>query len=337
MKNIWKFVTLIVLLLTLFIFDLLIGSVEIPFSNIFNTIFLGNTDNEAWRLIITEFRLPKAITAVLVGISLSVSGLQMQSVFRNPLAGPDVLGISSGASLGVSILVMGFASIISMSDIFGNWAMVIAACIGSFVVLSIILSLTARIKDIFTILILGIMFGFATSSIVSILQYFSSASLLKVFIIWTLGSLSAVNNSQLTVFAICVLSGLILAVLSIKHLNLLLLGDAYAKTSGMNVGRARIIIFISTSILAGTATAFCGPIGFIGIAVPHISRIFFKSGNVRIILPASVLIGSCVMLISDVIAQLPGSDKVLPINSVTAIIGVPIIILIILKKYNFSS
>lgn len=332
-----KFIILGLLLAIFFFTDIYFGSVNISFQE-FVSAFKGN-GNEAIRLIIFEFRLPKAITAIFVGIALAVSGLQMQTIFRNPLAGPYVLGISSGASLGVAILVLGFSSVFAISEfnIIGSWAIVIAACTGAFLILMLIMAISHRVKDILTLLILGVMFGAATTSIVSILQYFSSESLLKVFILWTLGSLSNVSDLQLEILIACVILGLAIALITVKNLNALLLGENYAKSLGINVNRTRVLIFISTSLLAGSVTAFCGPIGFVGIAVPHISRILFKTGNIRILLPSSIIVGANIVLISDIVAQLPGSDKVLPINSITALIGVPIVIWIILKKYKFSS
>ncbi len=323
----------------LFGIDLLFGSVKIPFKELVNILLFKTSDKSEWVTIIFNFRFPKAVTAALAGAALSVSGLQMQTVFRNPLAGPYVLGISSGASLGVAILVLGFSSFIGFSQLnsLGNWAIVIAAWLGSGLILVIILMISLRIKDIMTILILGIMFASISTAIVSILQYFSNETLLKSFVVWTMGSLGSVSRSQLDVLLPCVLTGLIIVLFSSKMLNTLLLGENYAKTTGLNIKLSRIIIFISTSLLAGSITAFCGPIGFIGIAVPHLTRLIFKTANHNILTIGTILTGIIVMLISDIFSQLPGMGATLPINSITALLGIPVIIWLIIDKRRFIS
>ena len=333
------FIFLILLLAGAFIADLAIGSVAIPARDIVNILFSGQATRPEWRTILIDFRLPRAITAVLAGTALSVSGLQMQTIFRNPLAGPFVLGISAGASLGVAILVMGF-TVAGASLSFGflsNWTIVGAAWIGSGLILLLILLISARIRDIMTILILGIMFGSAASAVVSILQYFSNEAMLKIFIIWTMGSLGNVTYSQMQVLVPGILAGLLIAFFLSKILNALLLGENYAVSMGLNIKTARFLIFLSTSLLAGTITAFCGPIGFIGIAVPHLTRLFFKTSDHRILLPASMLLGSVILIFSDIVSQLPGYDATIPINSVTALLGIPVVIWIILKNRKFSS
>ena len=328
------FIILFIITFIFIILDLFLGSVTIPVMEIIK-IFLGSeTSNQQYQTIIFEFRIPKVITAILAGSALSVSGLQMQTIFRNPLAGPFVLGISAGASLGVAIVVLGFSSffVSNISGMFGTWAIAIAAWLGSGFILFLILIVSLRVKDIMTILILGIMFGSATIAIVSILQYFSSESMLKAFFIWTMGNLGAVTNSHLQILLPSIIFALILSFFSAKMLNALLIGENYAKTMGLNIKLARILVFISTSILAGSITAFCGPIGFIGIAVPHITRILFKTANHNFLIPATILIGSIVMLLSDIISQLPGNDSNLPINSITSLIGIPVIFWIIIKN-----
>ena len=324
-------------LILLFFADIISGSVKISPSEIFR--ILSDKSESAYSTIIYNFRIPRAITAVVAGIALSVSGLQMQTVFRNPLAGPYVLGISAGASLGVALLILGFSSIFAVSNIFitGNWAIVIAAWTGSALVLILIMFVSSRVRDIMTVLILGIMFGSAISAIVSILQYFSNESMLKAFVIWTMGSLGNLSWIQLQVLIISVLTGLFISILTVKNMNALLLGEEYAATVGLNIKRSRLLIFLSTSILAGSVTAFCGPIAFIGIAVPHITRIVFRRSSHNILLPGSVLIGSIVLLTADIVSQLPGSERVLPINSVTALIGIPVMIWIIIRKNRLVS
>ena len=333
---IWIFLS--VLLIVLFVFDVFLGSVNIPVKEVLKVIFTGESDHPEYLTIIYRFRIPKALTALFAGFALSVSGLQMQTIFKNPLAGPYVLGISAGASLGVAILVMGISTftVVSQIGVIGNWVIVIAAWLGSGLILFLILAVSVRVKDIMTILILGIMFGSATSAIVSILQYFSNESMLKAFIVWTMGSLGGVSMSQLKVLIPSVVIGLSITFLSIKMLNAMLVGENYAKSMGLNIRLSRFLIFFSTSLLAGSITAFCGPIGFIGIAVPHIARIVFKTANHNSLLPGSMLIGGIVLLLSDLISQLPGKETTLPINSITAMVGIPIVIWIIIKNEKLS-
>jgi iron complex transport system permease protein len=338
-RNTLLFACLILLMSGLFLADILSGPVSIPIKSILAS-FIGKSPLSAeWSTIVFSIRFPKAITAVLAGMALSVSGLQMQTVFRNPLAGPDVLGISAGASLGVAILVMGFSwfSNSIQTSLFTNLAIAMGAWIGSGALLFLVLVISLRVKDIMTILILGIMFGSASYAIVSILQFFSSETTLKAFVVWTLGSLGSVSHEQLNILFPSIAAGLILAFLSTKTLNLMLLGETYATSLGLNIKRSRFVVFLSTSLLAGSITAFCGPIGFIGIAVPHLTRIIFKTAEHRVLITGCILVGASVMLLSDILCQLPGSGVNLPINSVTAIIGVPIVIWLIVKNYKLSS
>ncbi len=338
-RNTLLFSGLAILFVLLFLLDLLFGSVLLPFEAVFNAFFRRANVDGTTLVIINEFRLPKALTAILTGVALSLSGLQMQTVFRNPLAGPYVLGISAGASLGVALFVLGFSSIVSIG-IFtstGAWPLAIVAWIGAFSVMLLVLYVSSKVNDIMTILILGILFTSATAAIVSILQYFSSESMLKAFIVWTMGSLGSVTKGQLTVVVPAILIGILIAFFKIKDLNAFLLGENYAKSLGVRVLKSRVIIFISTSLLAGTITAFCGPIGFIGIAVPHLARVLFQTSNHRVLMPAVALLGASVMLFSDMVSQLPGMQTTLPINSVTALIGIPIIVWMIVKNKKFSS
>lgn len=332
-------VLLLLVLLVLFVFDIVLGSVQIPIKEVLKIIFTGQSDHPEYLTIIYRFRIPKAITALFAGFALSVSGLQMQTVFRNPLAGPFVLGISAGASLGVALLVMGISTfaIVSQIGVMGNWTIVMAAWLGSGLILFLILAISARVKDIMTILILGIMFGSATAAIVNILQYFSNESMLKAFIVWTMGSLGGVSVTQLKVLIPSVAVGLLITFMLIKILNAMLVGENYAKSMGLNIRVSRFLIFFSTSLLAGSVTAFCGPIGFIGIAVPHIARIVFKTANHKSLLPGTMLIGGIVLLLSDIISQLPGHETTLPINSITALVGIPIVIWIIIRNQKLSS
>ncbi len=331
-NNIILFISLTITLLVVFVADLLLGSVKIPPGEIF--LALSGKSTETFNQIINEFRLPKAITAVVAGVALSVCGLQMQTLFRNPLAGPDVLGINAGASLGVALLVLGFSSFFSNSlfTVTGAWSIVIMAWLGAGGVLLLILLISVRVRDIMTILILGILFSGAVSSLVTVLQYFSSESMLKSFVIWTMGSLGGVTATQLKVLVPSLLVGLLITFFLIKQLDILLLGEKYSVSSGVNVQLVRVMIFISTSIMAGSVTAFCGPIAFIGIAVPHISRMVFRTSSHIILVPATILIGAIIMLASDMLSQMPGLNITLPINAITSILGVPVIIWIIFKN-----
>jgi iron complex transport system permease protein len=330
------FLILLFLVILLLGTDIFFGSVSIKASEVLKALFTGSSGN--FETIIMKFRLPKAITAFTVGIALAVSGLQMQTVFRNPMAGPYVLGISSGASLGVAFVILGFSSNLSLQSIsgLGNWILVAASWTGAGMVMLLIMILSSRVKDIMTILILGIMLSSGISAIVTIMQYFSNETMLKAYVIWTMGSLGNLTSGQLNVLLISISAGLIISLVSIKMLNALLLGESYAKSIGLNVRRARYVIFACTSILAGSVTAFCGPIGFIGIAVPHISRILFRTSDHKILIPGTILTGGAIMVLSDLISQLPGSESVLPVNAVTSIIGIPIVIWVILRKRKYS-
>jgi iron complex transport system permease protein len=330
------FAGLLLLIIVFLLLDIFFGSVSIKAYDIFNVLF--NDTPSTLRTIIFDFRIPKAVTALTVGIALSLSGLQMQTVFRNPMAGPDVLGISAGASLGVAFVILGFSGHISSDSLkgLGNWILVAASWIGAGTVMILIMSISSRIKEIMTILIIGIMLSSGISAIVTIMQYFSAESMLKAYVIWTMGSLGNLTTSQLNVLMICVWGGILLSLFSAKMLNALSLGENYAISIGLNVRLSRVVIFACTSILAGSVTAFCGPIGFIGIAVPHISRILLRTSDHRILIPGTILTGGIVMLLSDIISQLPGSESVLPVNSVTSLIGIPVVIWVIFRNRKYS-
>jgi iron complex transport system permease protein len=330
---------LIVLLLVLFFIDLLTGPVSIPLRKVFSILFRTGSYNGVWHSILFDFRLPKAITALLAGSSLAISGLQMQTVFRNPLAGPDVLGISSGASLGVALVILGFGNFFSFNSSAGlsSWLQIIAAWIGSGIVLSLVMFISLRIRDIMTILILGILFGSAASAVVSILQYFSNQSMLKAFVVWSMGSLGNLTTSQLQVLCISLLIGFLLSLYSMRVLNVLLLGENYSRSMGVNIKLTRFLIFVSTSILSGSITAFCGPLAFVGIVVPHLARMLFKTADHKLLLPACFLLGAVLMLLADLISQFPGSQSILPINSVTAIMGIPVVVWVIIANRRLVS
>ena len=326
------FIILSVLLLILFTLDIFLGSVKIAPHDIMNAIFNGSGGDIA--TIVLRFRIPKALTALFVGIALSLSGLQMQTVFRNPMAGPYVLGVSSGASLGVAIVILGFSSRVAPANLhgLGNWLIVLSAWSGAGIVMLLIMMISSRVRDIMTILIIGIMLAGGISAIVSILQYFSNETFLKSYVIWTMGSLGNLSSSQLQVLIITVAGGVLLGIMSIKMLDAMLLGENYASSIGLNITTSRIVIFSCTSILAGSVTAFCGPIGFIGIAVPHIARRLFRTSGHAILIPGTILTGGAVLLLSDIVSQMPGSDKILPLNSITSLIGIPVVLWVILRN-----
>ena len=321
----------------LFTASIVAGTVSIPVSEIINILAGGEASRPDWEIIVRELRLPRTVTALVAGAGLSVSGLLMQTVFRNPLAGPYVLGISAGASLGVAVVVMGFSFIPGYALTGGgDWHTVIAAWAGSGAVLVLILLVSFRVRDIMTILILGIMFGSAAGALVSVLQYFSTEAMLKSFMIWTMGSLGGVTGQQLAIMVPAVAGGLIIAAVSVKTLNTMLLGEDYARSMGLNITLARVVIFFSTSLLAGTITAFCGPIAFVGIAVPHLARMIFRDADHAVLLPATVLTGSSVMLAADIASRLPGMEGSLPVNSVTALLGIPVVIWIVIRNQKLT-
>jgi iron complex transport system permease protein len=336
-RNKVLFAVLIIIVLILMICDILFGSVTLTASEVINALFKHDGGN--FETIVMKFRLPKAITAFTVGAALSLSGLQMQTLFRNPMAGPDVLGISSGASLGVAFVILGFSAGIAPDslNVLGNWILVVASWAGAGAVMFLIMILSSRLKDIMTILIIGIMLSSGISAIVTIMQYFSNETLLKAYVLWTMGSLGNLTSGQLNVLLISVAAGTGLSLISTKLLNALLLGENYAASIGLNVRFARFIIFACTSILAGSVTAFCGPIAFIGIAVPHVTRILFMTADHRILIPGTILAGGAVMLLSDLISQLPGSESVLPVNAVTSLLGIPVVIWVIMRNRKYST
>lgn len=330
------FLILFVLLIIFLLLDVFLGSVTIRPSVVLNALF-RHTGSD-FETIIMKFRLPKALTALTVGVALSLSGLQMQTVFRNPMAGPYVLGISSGASLGVAFVILGFSSGMTPDSLhgLGNWILVVASWAGAGTVMLLIMIISSKVKDIMTVLILGIMLSSGISAVVTIMQYFSNETMLKAYVIWTMGSLGNLTSNQLNVLLISVSVGVILSLFSSKWLNALLLGENYATSIGLNVKYARTIIFVCTSILAGSVTAFCGPIGFIGIAVPHIVRILFRTSDHKVLIPGTILAGGTIMLISDIISQLPGSESILPVNAVTSLIGIPVVIWVIFRNRKYS-
>ncbi|MGH1384094.1 FecCD family ABC transporter permease [Kordia sp.] len=328
------FIVLILVLIGCFLMNISLGSITIPLKGIFAAFTGGEIDKETWRYTILNIRLPKAIAAILVGFGLSLSGLLMQTLFRNPLSGPFVLGLSSGASLGVALLIMGASA---FGGFFGtlllsSYSLVIAASLGSFLVLLTVMIVSTRVKDTMSILIIGLMFGSITSAIVSVLTYFSDAEELKQFMMWTLGSLGNLSWQELSILSTLIVGGIVLSIASIKSLNAFLLGENYARSLGIDIKKARYTVIIATSLLAGSCTAFVGPIAFIGLAIPHITRLFFNTTNHKILVPSVCLIGGILLLICDSIAQVPFSDITLPINAITSMIGAPVVIWLLVRK-----
>ena len=324
------FTVLSLLTAALFTADLLIGSVAVALRDIWAALTGGSCD-PAVRDIILKIRLLKAVTALFAGAALAASGLQMQTLFRNPLAGPYVLGISSGAGLGVALFLLGAPLLgVSAHSFVQSLSIAGAAWLGAALVLLIVMAVSRRIKDIMVILILGMMFGSGVSSMVEILQYLSSEAALKSFVIWTMGSLGDVTGGNLALMLPVITAGLVLSVAVIKPLNLLLLGENYARTMGLNVQRTRTLLFLSTVLLAGTVTAFCGPVGFIGLAVPHLARMLFASADHRVLMPASMLSGAALLLVCDLISK----SLALPINTVTALMGIPVVIVVVVRNSN---
>lgn len=314
-----------------------LGSVNIPLNDIFGTFFNGEVSNESWRYIILDYRLPKVVTAILTGSGLAVSGLLMQTLFRNPLAGPYVLGLSSGASLGVALVLMG-ATLVGGSLgglLLSKWSLVIASSLGSLLVLLAVLVASAKLRDTMAILIIGLMFASLTAAVVSVLAYFSPAAQLQQYVFWSFGSLGNLAWDEVGILSIFWITGLILSITCIKNLNSLLLGEQYAKSLGVRIGRNRLIIILATSILAGSITAFAGPIAFVGLAVPHLIRQVIPVNDHRILLPAVIMGGAILMLVCDIAAQMPGSNYTLPINAITSLIGAPVVIWLLVRKQKF--
>lgn len=334
-------VGLIGALVVAFLLSLALGSVAIPLDNVVRILLGGTPDKATWADILWKFRLPKALTALLAGGALAVSGLQMQTLFRNPLADPYILGVSSGASLGVALVLLGAGAaatkVVGSLGLYGDLGLVLAASLGSALVLGLVLLVAQRVQSTLTLLILGLMFGYLTSALVSLLVYFSLPERVQVFSLWSAGSFGGVTWSQHWVFAPVIGVGLLVSHLLPKSLNALLLGDTYARSLGVNVVQTRRWIILCASLLAGTATAFCGPIGFLGVAVPHLCRTLFNTADHRVLVPTSMLLGGTIALLADMIAQLPGSQTVLPVNVVTSLFGVPVIIWMLLRQQQLRA
>lgn len=330
------FLLVTVALIAMLLLNLGIGSVNIPLKEVCNILFIGECDNIIWQNIIWKSRIPQSLTSLLAGAGLAVSGLQMQTIFRNPIAGPSVLGISSGASLGVAFVVLfsgNFAGIV-LSSIgpIGEMAITLSAIIGSLCVMALVVFVSQHVRGNVTLLIIGVMIGYIANAIIGVLKYLSVEEEIRAYVIWGLGSFARVSNSQLLLFAIMMLIILPLSMLQTKSLNMLLLGEIYAKNLGLNIKRIRMYVITCAGILVAIVTAYCGPIMFLGLAVPHICRGIFQTSDHRILLPGTMLMGSILALACNLIARLPGFEGALPVNSVTALIGAPVVIYVLLHR-----
>ena len=328
------FITL--LIFVFFLLNLLLGSVSIPFKEVWQILWGNSHGNEIWYNIIWKSRIPQALTALVAGAGLSVSGLQMQTVFRNPLAGPSVLGISSGASMGVAFVVLLSGTLggvaLSKIGIMGEIALTLSAIIGSLSVMALIIFVSQKVKGNVTLLIIGVMVGYVANAVIGVLKYFSVEEDIRAYVIWGLGSFARVSGNQMTLFVSIMLVLLPVSFLLVKTLNLLLLGDAYARNLGLNIKRARLQVITCSGVLVAIVTAYCGPIIFLGLAVPHLCRSLFRTSDHRILMPASLLMGGAMALVCNLIARMPGFEGALPVNSVTALVGAPVFISVLFNK-----
>lgn len=333
-RHITLFALLGIALIVLFLANISLGSVKIPLHDVLQSLTGGEASKTSWHYIILNYRLPKAITALLAGIGLSIGGLLMQTLFRNPLAGPDVLGLNSGASLGVAFIILASGILpVALAGIFQSpYGIVVAAVAGSFMVLLAVLAVAQRLRDTMAILIIGLMFSSFTGAIVGVLTYFSTAEQLQKYTFWAMGSLGNLPWENIMLLGIVVVVGLLLSAITLKPLDALLLGERYAKSMGINFKRTRFIIILATSLLTGSITAFAGPILFVGLVVPHMAKLFFKTSSHKVLFWATLLTGAVLMLLCDIFTQMPESSFVLPINAITSIIGAPVVIGLLLSK-----
>ncbi len=333
--NISILITIIFLGILLFFLNLFVGSVTIPFSDLFN-VFFGEESNQTIKTIVLDYRLPQAVTAIFAGAALSVAGLLMQTLFRNPLADPSMLGISSGAGLGVAITILLTGvignSALSTMGIWSNLGVSLAAFIGATLVLMLILGFSSRVRNMTTLIIIGLMVSYLAGSLTDIMKFFSMKEDIHAFVIWGMGSFSAVGSSKLMFFSISIIIGLFASLFMTKNLNITLLGDLYAENLGLNVKRNSLLIVLVSGYLTAIVTAFCGPIAFLGLAIPHLTRFIFRTSDHKVLVPATMLIGTVISLLCNLVARMPGFEGNLPINAVTAFIGAPVVIWVILRK-----
>ena len=327
---------IVILIFIFFLLNIILGSVQIPFKDVWHILWGDYNGNEIWQNIIWKSRVPQALTALVAGAGLSVSGLQMQTVFRNPLAGPSVLGISSGASMGVAFVVLLSGTLggvaLSKVGIMGEIALTISAIIGSLSIMALIVFVSQKVKGNVTLLIIGVMIGYVANAVIGVLKYFSVEEDIRAYVIWGLGSFARVSGNQMTLFVSIMLVLLPVSFLLVKTLNLLLLGDAYARNLGLNIKRARLQVITCSGVLVAIVTAYCGPIIFLGLAVPHLCRTMFRTSDHRIPMPASLLMGGAMALVCNLIARMPGFEGALPVNSVTALVGAPVVISVLFNK-----
>ena len=335
-SNLWRMLLLVVLIALFFLLNLLLGSVAIPVDSIWNILTEQGHEPVAWQNIVWKSRLPQALTALAAGAGLAISGLQMQTVFRNPLAGPSVLGISSGASLGVAFVILLSGSIggvaLSRLGVIGEIALSVAAIAGALSIMALIAYVSQKIKGSVTLLIVGVMIGYVATAIIGVLKFFSVEEDIRAYVIWGLGSFARVSGNQMMLFVLLMSILLPLSFLLIKTLNLLLLGDGYARNLGLNIKRARLLVILSAGVLTAIVTAYCGPISFLGLAVPHLARAMFQTSDHRLLMPSSLLLGALLALLCNLIARMPGFEGALPVNSVTALIGAPVVASVLFKK-----
>ena len=329
-------VLLTVSILVFFFLNLLLGSVSIPAGKVWSALWGGGTDNPIWANIVLKSRLPQAVTALVAGAGLSVAGLQMQTVFRNPLAGPSVLGVSSGASLGVAFVVLLSGRIggiaLSRVGVMGEVAMTLAAILGAMAIMALIVYVAQKVRGNVTLLIIGVMIGYVATAIIGVLKFFSAEEDVRAYVVWGLGSFARVSGGQVYTFAIIMAILLPLSFLLVKTLNLMLLGDGYARNLGLNIRRSRIAVITCAGVLVAIVTAYCGPISFLGLAVPHLCRAIFRTSDHRVLMPASLLAGASLALFCNLVARMPGFEGALPVNSVTALIGAPVVAVVLFRK-----
>jgi iron complex transport system permease protein len=327
-------------LVLMLLLNLGIGSVDIPLSEVWNILIGSDSENHVWENIVWKTRMPQTLTSVLAGAGLAVSGLQMQTIFRNPIAGPSVLGISSGASLGVAFVVLLSGNIAGMAlgniGAVGEMAITVSAIVGALGVMALIVFVSQRVRGNVTLLIIGVMIGHIANAVIGVLKYLSVEEEIRVYVIWGLGSFARVSTEQLYFFAIMMVVVLPLAMLQAKSLNMLLLGEAYARNLGLNIKRVRMYVITCAGVLVAIVTAYCGPIMFLGLAVPHLCRGFFRTSDHRILLPATMLTGALLALVCNLIARMPGFEGALPVNSVTALIGAPVVIYVLIHRQHDS-
>ncbi|MBR1484772.1 MAG: iron ABC transporter permease [Prevotella sp.] len=341
MRRVWLFMILLLLAIgLLFVLNLLLGTVRIPVDSVCRILAGNRQEPEIWRNIIFSSRVPQALTALVGGAGLAVSGLQMQTVFRNPLAGPSVLGISNGASLGVACVVLLSGSLggtaLSRLGYVGDVAMSVAAIIGSLAVMSLIVWVASRVKGSVTLLIIGVMIGYLATAVIGVLKFFSAEEDIKAYVVWGLGSFARVSGDQMVLFVVLMCVLLPLSMLTVKTMNLYLLGDAYARNLGLDIRRARLVLIVSSGTLVAIVTAYCGPIMFIGLAVPHLARALFRTSDHRVLMPATLLAGGALALVCNLIARMPGFEGALPVNSVTALVGAPVIASVLFRRRKES-